>query len=433
MKKRITAILLVLVVISLSVFAGGAKESSSDGLSGTLTFTIWDNNLNEFIEKNDMVGKFQKAYPNADIEVEKIKDDSEYWNAMKMRASAGQLPDVMFNKPFTLSRFQDYLLDLSSTEAAKNNILASGYAINGKILGIPMTSGYEYVFYWKDLFREAGVEVPTTWDELQAVASKLQEYYGAKDKDFMALGIGLKDEWTDYPFMEFMPALISGNGQNWNTMASEDAPFALGTDVRTAYDRIYKLFNSGILGRDPLGLGNDQVTNLFAVKKVAIFASGDWSLQNIINAGADISELGTFYLPVREKESDPYNVIVQGDSFMGVTTHSKNPELAKAFVEWFYSDAWYPYYIAYVSSASSMSNFPKDKDPILAEADANTPDTKLVMYDGGNDNFSAIQNETAFDYKKLGAQMVTSGFDLEGAYNTLNTKWAAARAKLGIK
>ena len=433
MKKRITAILLVLVVISLSVFAGGAKESSSDGLSGTLTFTIWDNNLNEFIEKNDMVGKFQEAYPNADIEVEKIKDDSEYWNAMKMRASAGQLPDVMFNKPFTLSRFQDYLLDLSSTEAAKNNILASGYAINGKILGIPMTSGYEYVFYWKDLFREAGVEVPTTWDELQAVASKLQEYYGAKDKDFMALGIGLKDEWTDYPFMEFMPALISGNGQNWNTMASEDTPFALGTDVRTAYDRIYKLFNSGILGRDPLGLGNDQVTNLFAVKKVAIFASGDWSLQNIINAGADISELGTFYLPVREKESDPYNVIVQGDSFMGVTTHSKNPELAKAFVEWFYSDAWYPDYIAYVSSASSMSNFPKDKDPILAEADANTPDMKLVMYDGGNDNFSAIQNETAFDYKKLGAQMVTSGFDLEGTYNTLNTKWAAARAKLGIK
>lgn len=36
------------------------------------------------------------AYPKADIEVEKIKDDFEYWNAMKMRASANQLPDVMF-------------------------------------------------------------------------------------------------------------------------------------------------------------------------------------------------------------------------------------------------------------------------------------------------------------------------------------------------
>lgn len=430
--KRFAVILLIVAIALMSVVASGTKEAS-DGLSGTLTFTIWDNNLNDFIEKNDMVGKFQELYPNADIEVEKIKDDTEYWNAMKMRASAGQLPDVMFNKPFTLARFQDYLLDLSDTKAAQDNLLASGYAIGGKILGIPMTSGYEYVFYWKDLFREAGVDVPTTWGELEEVCLKLQEYYGAKNSDFIALGVGLKDEWPDYPFMEFMPALISGNGQNWNTMASEDAPFADGTDVNKAYKKIYKLFTSGVLGKDPLGLGNDQITNLFATKNVAIFPSGDWSLQNIINAGADISELGTFYLPVRESQSDPYNVIVQGDSFMGVTKHSKNPELAKAFVEWFYSDAWYPEYIAYVSSASSMKSFPKDKDPILAESDNNTPDMKLVMYDGGNDNFSALQNETAFDYKKLGAQMLTKDFDLDATFETLNQKWKAAREKLGIK
>ena len=430
--KRFAVILLIVAIALMSVVASGTKEAS-DGLSGTLTFTIWDNNLNDFIEKNDMVGKFQELYPNADIEVEKIKDDTEYWNAMKMRASAGQLPDVMFNKPFTLARFQDYLLDLSDTKAAQDNLLASGYAIGGKILGIPMTSGYEYVFYWKDLFREAGVEVPTTWAGLEEVSLKLQEYYGTKNSDFIALGVGLKDEWPDYPFMEFMPALISGNGQNWNTMAAEDAPFADGTDVNVAYKKIYKLFTSGVLGKDPLGLGNDQITNLFATKNVAIFPSGDWSLQNIINAGADISELGTFYLPVRESSSDPYNVIVQGDSFMGVTKHSKNPELAKAFVEWFYSDAWYPEYIAYVSSASSMKSFPKDKDPILAEADSNTPDMKLVMYDGGNDNFSLLQNETAFDYKKLGAQMLTKEFNLDATFETLNQKWKAAREKLGIK
>ncbi len=432
MKKRILLTVALIALALVSVMAQGSGEKASDGLSGTLTFTIWDNNLNDFIEKNDMVGKFQEVYPNADIEVEKIKDDSEYWNNMKMRASANQLPDVMFNKPFTLSRFQNYLLDLSDTEACKNNILAEGYALNGKVLGIPMTSGYEYVFYWKDLFREAGVEVPTTWDELQEVSSKLQEYYGAKDPDFIALGVGLKDEWPDYPFMEFMPALISGNGQNWNTMAGADTPFAEGTDVRVAYERVNELFNSGVLGKDPLGLGNQQVTDLFAVKKVGIFASGDWSLQNIVNAGADISELGTFYLPVRESESDPYRVIVQGDSFMGVTTHSKNPELAKAFVEWFYSDAWYPDYLAYISSASAMSNFPKDKDPILAESDNNCPDMQLVMYDGGGDDFQAIQNETAFDYKKLGAQMLTKDFDLDAEFDALNAKWKAARAKLGI-
>ncbi|WMC92874.1 ABC transporter substrate-binding protein [Kineothrix sp. MB12-C1] len=412
-----------------------APETQTDktDLSGTITFAIWDNNLNDFIEDNDMVGRFQERYPNVDIEVEKIKDDSEYWNAMKMRASANQLPDVMFNKPFTLSRFKDYLVDLSGTEASVNNELASGYAIDGKVLGIPMTSGYEYVYYWKDMFAEAGVEVPTTWTELEEAAKTLQDYYGKDNADFMAIACGLKDEWPDYPYMEFMPALEAGNGQNWNTMAGEDTPFAEGTDINKAYNKVYSLFTSGVLGKDPLGLGNDQVTSLFAAKSAAIIALGDWGLQNIQNGAEDISELGTFYLPTRNTTSDPYNVIVQGDSFMGVTTHSKNQEAAIAFVEWFYSDAWYPDYINYVSSASSMTNFPKDKDPVLAQADELTPDKVLIMYDGGGDDFTAIQNETTFDYKKLGAQMMTDGFDLNAAFDELNAKWTDARSKLQIK
>jgi raffinose/stachyose/melibiose transport system substrate-binding protein len=408
-------------------------QSEASDLEGELVFAIWDNNLMTYMEENDMVGKFQEVYPNAEIEVEKIKDDSEYWNAMKMRASANQLPDIMFNKPFTLSRFQDYLVDLSDTEAAKNNTLAEGYAMDGKILGVPMTAGYEYVYYWKDLFEEAGVKVPTTWEELKTVSKSLQDHFGAEDPDFMAIALGAKDEWPDYPFMEFMPSLVNGNGQNWNDMATTDAPFAEGTDVNVAYHRVYDLFTSGVFGKDPLGLGNDQATNLFAQKKAAIIALGDWGLQNI-EAGADnIDQLGTFYLPVRENADEPFRYIVQGDSFMGVTTHSKNPELAKAFVEWFYSEAWYPGYINYVSSASSMENFPKEKHPILAEADQAQPDGEMVMYDGGGDDFTAIQNETAFDYKKLGSQMFTENFDLDQTLADLDQKWADARAKLGIQ
>lgn len=412
---------------------GTAVESSEEELSGTLTFAIWDNNLNEFIEQNDMVAKFQEVYPNINIEVEKIKDDSEYWNAMKMRASANQLPDVMFNKAFTLSRFKDYLLDLSDTQASKDNLLVEGYAIDGKVLGIPMTSGYEYVYYWKDMFQVAGVEVPTTWSELEDVALKLQDYYGKDDADFAAIACGLKDEWPDYPYMEFMPALESGNGQNWNDMAKMDEPFAEGTDIYNAYHKIYDLFNSGVLGKDPLGLGNDQVTSLFAVKKSAMIALGDWGLQNIQAGAEDSSELGTFYLPTRNTESDPFRVIVQGDSFMGVTTHSKNPEAAKAFVEWFYSEAWYPDYLSFVSSASSMSTFEKQKDAVLAEADELCPDPEFIMYDGGGDDFSAIQNETTFDYKKFGAQMLTKGFDLDQNLSELNEKWTNARGKLGLQ
>lgn len=111
-----------------------------EDLCGTLTFAIWDNNLNEFIEQNDMLGKFQEQYPNIEIEME------------------------------------------------------------------------------------------------------------------------------------------SGNGQNWNTMASQDTPFAEGSDIYKAYEKVYGLFTSGVLGKDPLGPGNDQVTSLFAAKKASIIALGDWGI-----------------------------------------------------------------------------------------------------------------------------------------------------------
>ena len=443
MKKRGSmkgmAFLLVMVMITMTFIGCQGKDKETSGenggseLSGSLTFAIWDNNMNDYIEEGEMIERFQEVYPNIDIEVENIKDDGEYFNSMKMRASANQLPDVMFNKPFTLSRFREYLIDLSDTQAANNNELADGYAVDGKVLGVPLTVGYEYIYYWKDMFKEAGVEVPTTWSEFEECLLTLQAFYEKDNADFMALACGVKDEWPTYPYMEFMPALESGEGQNWNVMATQDAPFAEGTDINKAYSKVYDLFSSGVLGKDPLGLGNDQVTALFASKGAAAIALGDWGLQNIQNVTDDIEELGTFYLPTRESKEEPYNIIAQGDLFMGVTTHSKNQEAALAFLEWFYSDAWYPEYLDYVTQASSMRNFPKEKHVILKEADELTPDSVTVMYDGGGDDFTAIQNEVTFDYKKLGAQLVTDGFNLQEELNALDTKWAEARNKLDIE
>lgn len=437
MKKRIVAVLLC-AAMTLSMAACGKQASESsekeeDSLSGDLVFAIWDNNLMTYIDENDMIGKFQEKYPDANVEVEKIKDDSEYWNSMKMRTSANQLPDVMFNKTFTLSRFKDYLLDLSDLEATKNNEYAEGYAVDGKILGLPMAIGGDHVFYWKDQFKEAGItEIPDTWEEFEQAAKTLQDYYGKKNEDYMAIAMGAKDEWPDYPFMEFMPAAQGGNGQNWNDMAKTDSPFAEGTDINTAYHKINDLFNSGVFGKDPLGLVNDQATSLFAQKQAGMMVSGAWSLTPIADGADSTEDLGTFYLPFRDSQDDPFNYVVQGDAFIGVTTHSKNQELAKAFVEWFMSEEWYGEYIKVSADDSTMANCPKEKDPILAEAGELQPDVENIMYDGGGDDFQAIQNEVAFDYKKLGAEMFTDGFDLDKRLDELNQSWAEARKTLKI-
>ncbi len=440
MKKKVLAALLCAAMVATSLVGCGGSEGKESGkkdgeseLSGELVIALWDNRTMELFESLDLEGRFQELYPDVTLEFEKLKDDTEYWNAMKMRAAANQLPDVMFNKTFTLSRFKEYLVDISDLKAVEDNKVASGYAVDDKILGIPLTMSSEYVYYWKDMFKEAGVEVPDTWAGLEEVSKKLQDYYGKDNGDYMAFAIGGKDEWTTYPFAEFMPSLISGNGQNWNTMAGQDEPFAEGTDVNTAFKKIDSLFSSGVFGKDPLGLSNDQAYNLFATKQSSIIAAGARALKSFKDTAESTDELGTFYLPVRDDESEPFRTVTQGDLFLSVTSHCENPELAKAFVEFCFSEDWYPDHIKSIPDDSASKTFTKEKDPILAQADELQPDAEIVMYDGGGDDFQALVAETTFDYKKLGAQMLIPDFDLDEALNELNTKWKAAREKLEIK
>lgn len=410
-----------------------ATEGLDPNIKATLVFALWDNASMDLYEEMDLEGRFQKLYPNVTIEFEKVKDDSEYWNAMKIRASANQLPDIMYNKTFTLSRFKEYLYDLSDTQAAKNNIIAEGYSINGEILGVPEKQGHDYLFYWEDMFIEAGVEAPTTWPELLAASKALQEYHSKANSDFMAIAIGAKDEWPTYPFMEFMPAAEGGNGQNWNSMAAVDEPFAEGTDVTKAFNKINTLFTSGVFGKDPLGIGHDQALALFAQKQAAIFVSGSWALTGIKEGATDTSNLRSVYLPARDSESDPFRVVTQGDSFMSVTKHSENPELAKAFLEFYFSDAWYPEFINSIADDNTMKNVTKETDEILKYAGENQPDIEYVTYDGGGDEFQALVSETKFDYKKIGAEMFIDGFDLSKKLSELNSAWTGARKSLGIQ
>lgn len=440
MKKKVLAALLCAAMVATSLVGCGGSDGKESGkkdgeseLSGELVIALWDNRTMELFESLDLEGRFQELYPDVTLEFEKLKDDTEYWNAMKMRAAANQLPDVMFNKTFTLSRFKEYLVDISDLKAVEDNKVASGYAVDDKILGIPLTMSSEYVYYWKDMFKEAGVEVPDTWAELEEVSKKLQDYYGKDNGDYMAFAIGGKDEWTTYPFAEFMPSLISGNGQNWNTMAGQDEPFAEGTDVNTAFKKIDSLFSSSVFGKDPLGLSNDQAYNLFTTKQSSIIAAGARALKSFKDTAESTDELGTFYLPVRDDESEPFRTVTQGDLFLSVTSHCENPELAKAFVEFCFSEDWYPDHIKSIPDDSASKTFTKEKDPILAQADELQPDAEIVMYDGGGDDFQALVAETTFDYKKLGAQMLIPDFDLDEALNELNTKWKAAREKLEIK
>lgn len=443
MKKVLAFILTACMTITLFTACGAAASSSAPASSSategaldpnvkaTLVFATWDNEAMEVFEELDLEGKFQAHYPNVTIEIEEFKDDAEYFNQMKIRASANELPDILYLQTRYFPVFGEYMVDLSATEAAANNILADECAVNGKILGIPEKISSDYVFYWSDVFEEAGVTVPKTWEDFVTASETLQNYYSKNDPSFMAIAMGAKDGWPMYPLMEYAAASFSGQGNYWDLMAGQNEPFAEGESIRDSYTKVYNLLDKGVLGNDPLGLGYDQALSLFLNKQAGMMIDNSMGLAKIKASGADLSTLKTFYMPYTD-EAGNFNHIVQGDFFMGVTNTSENPELATAFLE-FYFDEFYPEYIKQLASDSTMTNAPKDKDQYMAFADAEQAEMNLINYMGGGDDYTAIVNECKFDYNKVGTEMLIDGFDLNATFDKLNTSWAAARAKLGMK
>ena len=173
-----------------------SKAAGADrNISCTLTLATWDVAAAKTFEELDMEGRFQELYPNVEIDIEEFNAEPEYFNSMKIRSSASELPDLMFHKSDSMNQYSEYLADLTDTEANKNNQIASEYAVDGKVLGIPDRKASDYVYYWTDMFDEAGVEVPETWDEFVEASEKLQEHFGPQDPDFGAICMGAKDAW----------------------------------------------------------------------------------------------------------------------------------------------------------------------------------------------------------------------------------------------
>ena len=76
------------------------------------------------------------------------------------------------------------ILDIDSDYVLDDNIISYGHAArwdadigingpNGTLLGIPINGNIQLYYYRRDLFEEAGIEPPKTFDEMEAIAEQL--------------------------------------------------------------------------------------------------------------------------------------------------------------------------------------------------------------------------------------------------------------------
>lgn len=292
MKRRKLAALLLGALMTTSIFAGctknDAKPADSTNAAGgnkevVVRLGCWGGNDAETKMLDDQIQAFQNKYPNIIIKKEVITGD--YLQAIQSKIASKTAPDLYYLDVALASKFMkegiidpiDEYLDKEDMKDFFPNLL-QGYQMNGKTYGIPKDYNPLVLYYNKDMFEKAGVQPPTTWDELKVAAEKT-----TKDGVF---GFCLENDPQRFG------AFILQNGGKIN---DGDKPAFNTPEAVQALDFYYSFAKnkSGATFKD---MGTDWAGAAFAQKKTAMIMAGGWVIPYMAQNGPDV-KYGMVTLP----------------------------------------------------------------------------------------------------------------------------------------
>jgi multiple sugar transport system substrate-binding protein len=166
--------------------SGAAGDKGAEG-SGKGEIVFWDNNggVRTDIWK-EIIADFEKANPDIDVEYVGIAA-TEYQSKVDTALQGGGLPDVGgvgaamlagFAAQNALEPLDDRLGKSSLNGKLNEDMVKSLKAAGGRddtLYSIPTSANNGVLYYRTDLFEQAGLDDPTTWDKFYEAADKLTD------------------------------------------------------------------------------------------------------------------------------------------------------------------------------------------------------------------------------------------------------------------
>lgn len=327
--KKFVALLLALTMILALGACSTSDKGSADKIElnvvaaqyGTNTASWWDN----------FVKEFEAAHENIDLNVEVVS-----WNdistAVNTRISNDQAPDIL-----NIDVFADYQAD-GLLLPAKDYVSEETYnkmypafleqsEIDGTVWAIPDLASARALYYNVDILKAAGVEVPTTWDELTAACEALKAY----DSSIYPWGI---DMTTD----EGQAAFAYYTWNNGGGFVDENGNWTLNSEKNVeAIEYAIGLIKAGYTNTDPATETRYDLQDLFCAGKLAMMIAPNQlsGLAKAANVNFAVSEI-----PSNTGESVSAGVM---DRFMCFDNDYSEEELEaiKTFFDFFYDDTRY--------------------------------------------------------------------------------------------
>ena len=345
MKKAIALFMTVSLAAGLLAGCGGSGKEEGKDSSGKIE-------LEFFTQKREASETFDKII-------------EEFTSVLMSRAATGDLPDIIqvggMQDSNTMQFMKEgHFLELTDMECLDNVVDQYKDAIKfkGKNYVVPISANFSGVFYNKDLFEEAGYEVPTTYDELISLAKDIQS------KGETPFLFPDKDAWT---LVQCWEDNIDGSARGDRKPVYMDIANGVTTfeDDPLFPETLQKVVDIRQYGQgDSLSLGYDQAISDFATGKSYMFMQGIWALPSIKKANPDMN-IGMFSFPSNDGDT---KVSMGIDVNLAISAKGENTEAAKQFVEF--------------AASKDMVQLYVDNDysiPCMKDVTPNIPDAQDIV------------------------------------------------------
>jgi len=333
MKRRsIAKYAAVAAALSLGLTAcGGASGSTDAKTSGTVRVTLANHVWTDGIKA--AIPEFEKA-TGLKVELTQLGEDqlSDQYN-VKLNAGSDEI-DVMMYRPLQEGKAfakNGYLADLTSKVSQDASWDWKDYqdgpvkasTVDGKVVGVPIITEREVLYYRKDLLKAAGLQVPKTMDELQKDAKTIAAANPGTAGFVARTG-------KSAAVTQFSSFLYSFGGD----FTDASGKSAVGSD---AAKRAYSFYGGLIKDSGPKNVSTDmswpEAMAIFTQGKAAFYTEADSLYKNATDpAKSKVSDtVGFAQLPAGPAGSKPYNIPSWG---LAVNSASSNQDNAWKFIQW---------------------------------------------------------------------------------------------------
>jgi multiple sugar transport system substrate-binding protein len=259
---------------------GGGTEIDEASISGEVRLSGGRASDTEEALLEETIAAFEEAYPDIDVVYEPIPD--AYAETMIGQFSAGDPPDLFYvGATGEAGPWIDdgLLLPLDDYIAGNPEIgidsfypgLLAPFQRDGSTYGLPKDASPLALFVNPDMLAEAGVEIPTNWDELAAAAEALT----TDDVAGFCLGAEIQ-RWGAF--------IYQNGGALYNEDMTEmtlDSP-----ETVEALDYLLGLHEAGHL-QTPAEIGAGWCGEAFGTGQAAMTMEGNWLVPSMENEFPD--------------------------------------------------------------------------------------------------------------------------------------------------